>query len=116
MHNHIIDTYAKSESTEFLIFFKFLNFLFLLLPGCSFRCYHLFSHEAQGRNVHLDGWVFIAYMFRASHKQWEVVILILINTSASIEFRIVKMDNGLNLNKHPCWDSVRDPFTSEANP
>ena len=26
-------------------------FLFLILPGCSFKCYHLFSHEAQGRNV-----------------------------------------------------------------
>ena len=26
------------------------------------------------------------------------------------------MDNWLNLNKHPCWDSLRDPFASEANP
>ena len=53
-------------------------------------------------------------MFRAAHKQWEVAILILINTSASIKFRIVEMDNWLNLNKHRCWDSIRDPF--EANP
>ena len=36
-----------------------------------------------------------SYMFRASHKQWEVAILILINTSASIKFRIVEMDNWL---------------------
>ena len=55
-------------------------------------------------------------MFRASHKQWEVAILILINTSASIKFGIVEMDNWLNLNKRPCWDSIRDPFASEANP
>ena len=26
------------------------------------------------------------------------------------------MDNWLNLNKRPCWDSIRDPFVSEANP
>ena len=50
-------------------------------------------------------------MFRASHKQWEVANLILINTSASIKFRIVEMDNWLNLNKRPCWDSIRDPFS-----
>ena len=34
----------------FLIFLKFFS-LFLILPGCSFKCYHLFSHEAQGRNL-----------------------------------------------------------------
>ena len=57
-------------------------------------------------------------MFRASHKQWEVAILILINTSALIKFGIVEMDNWLNLNKRPCWDSIRDPFASncKANP
>ena len=38
-------------------------------------------------------WVFIAHMLRAAHKQWEVAILILINISASIKFRIVEMDN-----------------------
>ena len=43
-------------------------------------------------------------------------ILILINTSASIKFGIVEMDNWLNLNKRPCWDSISDPFASEANP
>ena len=26
------------------------------------------------------------------------------------------MDYWLNLNKRPCWDSIRDPFASEANP
>ena len=75
--------------------------------------------NTQGRNVPNSltvGMVFIAYMSRASPKQWEVAILILINTSASIKFRIVKMDYWLNLNKRPCWDSIRDPFTSEANP
>ena len=55
-------------------------------------------------------------MSRASHKQWEVAILILINTSGSIKFRIVKVDYWLNLNKCPYWDSIRDPFASEANP
>ena len=28
----------------------------------------------------------------------------------------VKMDYWLNLNKRPCWDSIHDPFASEANP
>ena len=46
----------------------------------------------------------------------EVVIVILINNSASIKFRIVEMDNWLNLNKLSCWDLIRDPFASEANP
>ena len=97
----------------------FFFFLLSFSPGCSFRCNHLFSHEAQGRNVPNSltvGMGFTAYMFRASHKQWEVAILILINTSAAIKFRIVKMDDWLNLNKRPCWDSIRDPFASEANP
>ena len=70
-------------------------YLFLILPGCSFKCYHLFSHEAQGRNVPNSltvGRVFIAHMFRAAHKQWKVAILILINTSAPIKFRIVEME------------------------
>ena len=56
------------------------------------------------------------YMYVLRDMQWEVVILILINTSTSITFRIVEMDNWLNLNKHPCWDLIRDPFASEANP
>ena len=43
-------------------------------------------------------WFFIAHMFLAAHEQWKVAILILINTSASIKFRIVEMDNWLNLN------------------
>ena len=55
-------------------------------------------------------------MFRVSYKQWEVAILISINTSAPIKFRIVEMDNWLNLDKCPCWDSIHDPFASEANP
>ena len=60
-------------------------------------------------------WVFIACMPRASHKQWEVPFVILINSSAPIKFRIVEMDNWLNLNKRPCWDSIRNPFASKAN-
>ena len=31
--------------------FFFFLFLFLILPGCSFRCKHLFFHEAKGQNV-----------------------------------------------------------------
>ena len=71
-------------------------FGFLILPGCLFKCCDLFSHEAQGQNVPnsmTEGMGFIADMFQTSHKQWEVAILILINTSASIKFRIVEMDN-----------------------
>ena len=55
-------------------------------------------------------------MFRASHKQWEVAILILINTAMSIKLKIVEMDNWLNLNKHPCWDSIRHPFRIRGKP
>ena len=97
----------------FVCLFVCLFFWFLILPGRSFKYYHLFSHEAQGRNVPNSltvGMGFIADMFRAAHKQWEVAILILINTSAPIKFRIVEMDNWLNLNKPPCWDSSCDPF------
>ena len=54
-------------------------------------------------------------MFQASHKQWEVAILILINSSASVKIRIVKMDNWPNLNKCPWWDLICDPFASEVN-
>ena len=38
----------------FIFYFYFLFFyffLFLILPGCSFRCNHLFSHKAQDQNV-----------------------------------------------------------------
>ena len=101
-------------------FFLFFFFWFLLLPGCSFKGYHLVLSWSPGpectEQFWLKGWVFIADMFQASHKQWEVAILILINTSTLIKFRIVEMDNWLNLNKRPCWDSIRDPFASEANP
>ena len=45
--------------------------------------------------------------------QWEEAILFLINTL--IKFRIMKMDNWLNLNKNLCWDSNCDPFASKAN-
>ena len=38
-----------------------------------------------------DGF-FIAHMFWAAHKQWKVAILILINTSVPIKFRIVEME------------------------
>ena len=67
----------------------FLNFLFYL-GNHSDVINHLFSHdEAQGRNL-TAGWVFIAHIFRAPHKQCEVAILILINISLPIKFRIVK--------------------------
>ena len=32
------------------------------------------------------------------------------------KLRIVEKDNWLYLNKRPCWDSICDPFASEANP
>ena len=104
----------------FILFYFFFIYLFIFfLPGCSFRCYHLFSQEAQGRNVPNSltvGMNSIAHIFWASHKQWEVAILTLINTSASIKFSIVEIYNWLNLNKRPCWDSIRDLLASEANP
>ena len=58
-------------------FFSFFNFFkFLILPGCSFKCYHLFSHEAQGRNVpnssDCEGWVFIAHI-RDDHQNLKLV-------------------------------------------
>ena len=35
-----------------LLLFCFVLFcMILILPGCSCRCYHLFSHEGQDRNV-----------------------------------------------------------------
>ena len=42
-------------------------------------------------------------------------ILILINTSALIKFRIVKMNYWLNFNKHLCWHSSCDPLASKAS-
>ena len=48
--------------------------------------------------------------------KWEVAVLVLINISSSIKFRIVEMDNWLDLNKHLCWYAIRDPFAFEANP
>ena len=58
-------------------------------------CNQLFSHEAQGQNVpnSLIVGMGSAYMFQVSHKQGGVAILILINTSVSIKFRIVTLDN-----------------------
>ena len=36
---------------SFLVILKSPKVFFLfILPGCSFKCYHLFSHEAQGKN------------------------------------------------------------------
>ena len=35
---------------------------------------------------------------------------------SSVKLKIVKMDNWLNFNKRPCWDSIHDPVLSEANP
>ena len=54
---HIMKVLHKIQLTNrtvhiiFLFFFFFFFILFLILPGCSFKCYHLFSHEAQGQNV-----------------------------------------------------------------
>ena len=56
---------------------------------------HMKPRAGMYQTVWLYRWVFIAHMFQVSHKQWEVAILILINTSASIKFRIVEMDNWL---------------------
>ena len=47
---------------------------------------------------------------RASHKQWEVAILFLINYSAAIKFKIVLMDNWQNLKKRLCLRLDPWPF------
>ena len=107
MHNHMLH------------FSAIIFFLFLILPGVHssvITCYPMKPRAGMYRTVDCRDGFSLLIMFRASHKQWEVAILILINTSASIKFRIVEMDNWLNLNKRPCWDSIRDPFASEANP
>ena len=74
----------------------FFNFFILLL--CSFRCYHLFSHETRPwpestEQFNCRDEVFITHLFRAAHKQWEVAILILMNISKSIKFCIGEMDS-----------------------
>ena len=78
-------------------------FFFLILPGCLSRRYHLFSHEAQGRNVlnsltlgmgfHCSYVPSVKYPMGGSYSDFT-------QTSAPIKFRIVEMDNWLNLNKH----------------
>ena len=74
--------------------FFFLNFLFYLGVHSSVTtCAPMKPRAGTYRTVWLKGWVFIAH-----------------------KFRIVEMDNWLNLNKRPCWDSIHDPFASEANP
>ena len=99
--------------------FFFFNFHFLFYLGVHsgvITCSPVNPRTRMYWTVWLYLWVFIAHMFRASHKRWEVAILILINTSTSVKFRSVEMDNWLNLNKPLCWDSICDPFTPEANP
>ena len=98
-----------------VFFFFFLLFVMLcfvvILPGCSFRCYHLFSHEAQGKCTKQfgckDGFSLLL-MFRVAHKQYKVATLILINTSVLIKFRTVKMDNCFSLwpKTNHTWDTI----------
>ena len=47
---HYVVQRLCSPKIRFCIFFFFF-FKFHISPGCSFKCYHLFSHEAQGWNV-----------------------------------------------------------------
>ena len=66
--------------------------------------------------IWLYGWVVIAYLLvLVLRKQWEVAIMTLIITFVSIKFAFVEIDNWLNLNKCPCWNSTHDPFTTKAN-
>ena len=114
-----LDSWILLEILLILLYtFFFFDFLFYLGVHSSVITCSPMKPRARMyyRTVWLKGWVFIAHMFRASHKQWKVAILLLINTSASTKFRIVEMDNWLDLNKRPCWDSIHDPFTSKANP
>ena len=91
-HTAITAQWLQGHSTAVYFFF----FLFLILPGCSFKCYHLFSHEAQGRNVPNSLTVGMgfhcSYVPSGTFKQWKVAFLILINTSAPIKFRILEME------------------------
>ena len=56
------------------------------------------------------------FMSRASHMQWEVAILILINTSASIIFRIVKVDYWLKSQQVPLLGLDPWPFRVRGKP
>ena len=83
-------------------------------------CYHLFSHEAQGQSVQSSLTVGMGFLCShvPSHSQEIGGSNFDFNQhfSASITFRIGEMDNWLNLNKRPCWDSIHDPFACKAHP
>ena len=50
--NLLVPDFFSKDFLYFYFYFYFLNFIsFLILPLCSFRCYHLFSHEAQGLDL-----------------------------------------------------------------
>ena len=90
------------EGTMITFFNSYFTWVFIQMKS------YLFSHEAQGQDVPnsfdcRDGFSLLvcSEYYVLSVIQWKVAILILINTSASITFRIVTMKNWLNLNKCP---------------
>ena len=98
LKNFQCSIFFSNNDFQSSFYFIYLFLLFLILPGCPFKCYHLFSHEAQGRNVPNSltaGMGFHCSYVPSStaHKQRKVAILVLINTSAPIKFRSVENGN-----------------------
>ena len=84
-----------------------LTYIFFLnLPGCSFKSYHLFSHEAQGQNVPNSFTVAMSFhcsmliIVRAAHKQWQVTIQILINKSQKARIAHTPLSLRITYSKH----------------
>ena len=62
------------------------------------------------------GWVSIAHMFWASDKQWELSILILINTSPPHWLNSELWKQTTKFQQASLWDLIRDLLASKANP
>ena len=115
-HGAVAMTFCSSASIKI---FAAIFFGFLILPGCSFKCYHLFSHEAQGRNV--PNSLTVGMGFHCSYVPSGTLAMEGSYSDFNQYLRTDKIQNcgngnWLNLNKRPCWDSIRDPLASEANP
>ena len=95
----------------------FLNFLFYLSANSSvITCSPMKPRAGMYRTVWLYGWVFIAHMFRVSHKQWERAILILINTSTSIKIQNCENGQLTKSQEAPLLGLNLWPFSPKANP
>ena len=76
----------------FFFFFFFFDFLFYLgVHSSVITCSPMKPRAGMYRTVLTVGMGFHC-SYVAAHKQWKVAILILINTSAPIKFRIAEME------------------------